>query len=355
MTRTKKTKKLYIQITLLVFLCFITNLLLLITIMGIIMITPFGKWLVNNQINALILTIVSSYIASSILSTFVCYYFVGKLFEPLVSLSDASKKVAKGNFSISIKDSSSIPELQNAIDSFNQMVKELNKIETLSNDFVSNVSHEFKTPLSVIRSNINILESPSISEEEKQKSMDMINTSIDNISTLVSNVLKISRLDNKNVKVEKKFFRLDEQIRMCIVNLTDRIEEKHLDLDIDLEECILYSDEMLLSHVWDNLLSNAIKYSYENSTIGVYLQIKKEVVVTIVDHGCGMDEETKKHIFERFYQGETSHNKEGNGLGLTIVTKILQLCNAEIEVESEVNKGSKFTIKFSNKSSKSLN
>ena len=185
--------------------------------------------------------------------------------------------------------------------------------------------------------------------------MDMINTSIDNISTLVSNVLKISRLDNKNVKVEKKFFRLDEQIRMCIVNLTDRIEEKHLDLDIDLEECILYSDEMLLSHVWDNLLSNAIKYSYENSTIGVYLQIKKEVVVTIVDHGCGMDEETKKHIFERFYQGETSHNKEGNGLGLTIVTKILQLCNAEIEVESEVNKGSKFTIKFSNKSSKSLN
>ena len=235
------------------------------------------------------------------------------------------------------------------------MVKELNKIETLSNDFVSNVSHEFKTPLSVIRSNINILESPSISEEEKQKSMDMINTSIDNISTLVSNVLKISRLDNKNVKVEKKFFRLDEQIRMCIVNLTDRIEEKHLDLDIDLEECILYSDEMLLSHVWDNLLSNAIKYSYENSTIGVYLQIKKEVVVTIVDHGCGMDEETKKHIFERFYQGETSHNKEGNGLGLTIVTKILQLCNAEIEVESEVNKGSKFTIKFSNKSSKSLN
>ena len=224
------------------------------------------------------------------------------------------------------------------------MVEKLNKVETFSNDFITNVSHEFKTPLSVIRSNINIIEESNLNEEEMKKCFSQINISIDKMTTLVSNVLKISKLDNNGVKLNKKNYRLDEQIRQCILSFNDEIDKKDISFDIMLEECIIYADENILEQVWLNLIGNAIKFSHKGGQIKIRLKNKDKIKVLIEDYGIGMSEETKERIFDRFYQGETSHNSQGNGLGLTIVNKIIKLCEGEIYVDSEINKFTRFTI-----------
>lgn len=346
MNEEKSSNRLYLRFSFLILLFFFIVLLIVAIILGLILLSPFSNLLIRGFVSTTIITLVSIYLASAIVSSFMSYFFGKKILKPIAELSNKSMKVARGDFSVKLEEKSFIPAIEQTLKNFNVMVEELSKVETLSNDFISNVSHEFKTPLSVIRSNVNILQNTELNEEERKKCLNAINQSTEKLSTLVSNVLKISKLDNQNIKLEKKAFRLDEQLRKCILNFSDKLEEKNIELDIDLEDCILNSDEDLLNQVWINLLSNAIKFSHQNGTIKVSLRTQKNIEVTIEDNGEGMSEETKKHIFDRFYQGETSHSKEGNGLGLTIVCKILKVCNASIQVHSVLGKGTAFVVEF---------
>ena len=338
------SNRLYRKISIFSFLLFLIVLMMVAVIMTIVMFTPLKLILIRGFASTTVFTLVVSYLASALVSSFLSFFTAKKFLYPLADLSNKSMKVAKGDFSVKVTGTSNIPELAELMHNFNIMVDELSKVETLSNDFVSNVSHEFKTPLSVIRSNVNILENTDLNEEERKKCLRAINESTDKLSTLVSNVLRISKLDNQNVRLEKKPFRLDEQIRQCVLSLNESIEKRGIELNIDLDDCILNSDESLLIHVWTNLLTNAIKFTKDR--IDIALSVHETIRVSIRDNGIGMNEETCAHIFDRFYQGETSHSHEGNGLGLTIVSKILRLFNASIRVESKEGEGSTFIVDF---------
>lgn len=342
----KISTRLYLRITLLFFCFFIVCLAIFTVIFGILLLTPLAPMLIRGMISSTIVTLICIYLSSAILSCFITYFVCKKIAYPLVDLSNKSLKVAQGDFNVFVPEKSSLPELKTAIHSFNMMVKELSKVETLSNDFISNVSHEFKAPLSVIRSYVNILENTDLDEEERRQCLQCINESTEKLSMLISNVLKICKLDNQNVTIEKKSYRLDEQLRKNILLFDEQFDKKNIELDIALENCILCSDEGLLDLVWKNLLSNAIKFTDAGGKISVSLIKTEKILVTIRDNGIGMDEETKKHIFDRFYQGDTSHARDGNGLGLTIVGKILKLCKATIHVESQPGEGSAFTVIF---------
>lgn len=344
--REKIPTKLYLKTSLIMFVFFLATVLLSFLIIGIISITPLRYFILDSIAVTTVITFFSVFLASAIIACFACYFVMKRFLRPIVELSDKSMKVAKGDFSVSIEEKSRIPEVKKCLESFNVMVKELNKVEMLSNDFVSNVSHEFKTPLSVIRSNINILENSSLTEKEREQCINYINTSIDKLSTLISNVLKISKLDNKGVKLSFKPYRLDEQLRQAILSFTNEIEMKNISFDINLDECIINSDENLLEQVWINLIGNAIKFSHQDGLIKIKLINDQKITIIVEDNGIGMNEETKAHIFDRFYQGETSHNSQGNGLGLTIVYKILKMCDAKILVESEENKYTRFKVEF---------
>lgn len=344
MKKNKKVLDLHSRIT---FLCFSTLLLaILLTIIITIglLLTPLGKLLINHTITRTFLSIGIIYIISAMISTSVLYFFSKKILAPLTDLSNKSMEVAKGNFKVSVEVDSAIPELQATLENFNFMINELNRVETLSSDFINNVSHEFKTPLSVIRSYVNIIENNDLSNEEKKEYLKKINESIDNLSSLISNILQISKLDNQQIHLNKNKFRLDEQIRQSILQFSEPIEKKNLNLDIDLDDTYIYADEKLLNQVWTNIISNAIKYTPAEGTISVSLIQKEQLIVKISDTGEGMPEEMLSKIFEKFYQGETSHNHEGNGLGLSIVKRIVTLHNGSINVESKPKEGTTFYI-----------
>lgn len=345
----KLSSKLYFKVSILIFLFFIIGLGCIALILTFIYLTGLAPLFIHGLASGTFFTLIIIYLASTILASFLSYFIAKRFMHPLVELSKKSIKVSKGDFSVRVNEESSLPELKNVLQNFNIMVKELSKVETLSNDFVANVSHEFKTPLAIIRSNINILENTNLTDDERSKCLIQINDSTEKLSTLISNVLKICKLDNQEILPEKKNYRLDEQLRQSILFLNDEFEKKNIDLDIDLDDCCINNDPDLLEQVWINLLTNAIKFSYPNGTIKVHLKIKDNIMVSIKDNGIGMDEETQKHIFDRFYQGETSHTKDGNGLGLTIVSKIIRLCNAKIDVKSKENEGTEFIVLFSKK------
>ena len=341
----KLSNRLYLRFTFLLLALFFCILLFIFILMSILLLTPIGRLAMHGLGSITIVFLLCSYAAVTFISCFISFFYLKKIFRPLIELSSKSMKVAQGDFNVSVREDSTLPELQQTLINFNIMVKELSKVETLSNDFVSNVSHEFKTPLSVIRSNVNILQNAALDELEKQKCLSVINDSVEKLSTLISNVLKICKLDTQEVKTEISSYRLDEQLRQLILSFADELERKNINLDLSLDDCIIENDKDLLNQVWTNILSNAIKFSNDNGTIAVELKLlANEISVKISDDGIGMDEETKKHVFDRFYQGDTSHARDGNGLGLTIVGKVVRLCQGHINVESKLNKGSTFTV-----------
>ena len=271
--------------------------------------------------------------------------YLGKRFlRPIAVLQRAMNEVKNGNFNIRI-DNIYEHEAKILIDNFNLMVGELRKSETLKNDFISNVSHEFKTPLSSIQGYATLLQDETLSKEDKDKYTKYIIDSTQRLNVLVSNILKMSKIDNQKIVIEQEVFELDEQIREVVLSLEKEWTNKSIELDIDLEEVSIKTDKTLLSHVWSNIISNAIKFSYDNSKIEIKLKvIDDKIKVTIKDYGIGIEEDKLPYIFNKFYQGDTSHSKEGNGLGLALVKGILDLINGEVEVKSEVNKGTEFIV-----------
>ena len=229
---------------------------------------------------------------------------------------------------------------------FNKMVEELGSIETLKTDFVSNVSHEMKTPIAIIKNYAELLRLESLTEEQKEEYARNIEDAAVRLSTLISNILKLNKLENQRITPEVEAYDVCRQVCDCILQFENAWEEKEIGLETDMEDsAFVEADESLLELVWNNLISNAVKFTPPGGTITVKQFSRQDTVtVSVSDTGCGMDAESMKHIFDKFYQADTSHSREGNGLGLALVKRVLELLDGGIRVESEPGKGSTFFV-----------
>ena len=268
--------------------------------------------------------------------------------KPMHDLADATKKVAEGDFSVyvpTLHTSDRLDYLDVMIIDFNKMVEELGSIETLKTDFFSNVSHEIKTPLAIIQNNAELLRMEKTPEKQKEYA-EVIFQTTKRLSELISNILKLNKLEKQAIAPVAEEYDLCEQLAECAVNYEPVWEKKDIEFDADMEDSIkITADAALLELVWNNLFSNAVKFTEPGGTIRLTEQSDEaEIRVSVEDNGCGMTEETRKHIFEKFYQGDTSHAMAGNGLGLALALRVLQLNDYKIEVESEPGCGSKFTV-----------
>ena len=292
-----------------------------------------------------ILSLASLVLVSLVASGLMSVFIGRRILTPMLKLSNASKEVAHGNFTVSVSDSSKLEEVQTTFRNFNAMVQELNSITTLSNDFIANVSHEFKTPLTAVEGYAMLLQDKELSDAEREEYLDKILYNTHRLSTLVENILILSKLESGPLPEQYTDFRLDEQLRQAVVILEPEWAKKNLSFDVQLDEVTFHGCESLLSHVWTNLLSNAVKFSAPGQEISLRLLEQTTcVVATVTDHGCGMDEATARRSFEKFYQGDTSRRADGNGLGLALVKRIVELSDGVIEVDSAPNQGSTFRV-----------
>lgn len=265
--------------------------------------------------------------------------------KPLKRLSEASRQIAAGDFDLNLTYEGKISEFRDTYDSFNVMARELSAIETLRSDFIANVSHEFKTPLSTIEGYAMLLQDAGLPAEERADGAQRILDSAGRLSALVSNILMLSKLEQQTVGVEKAPFRLDEQIRQVMVGLEPVWGPKDLQLELELEPLRYEGSENLLYHVWSNLISNGAKFSPAGGTLTVTLrQTGQQAVFSVTDRGPGMSQDVQRHIFDKFYQGDPSRRQEGTGLGLPLAKRVVQLCGGTISVESAPGEGSTFTV-----------
>ncbi len=271
--------------------------------------------------------------------------------RPVKKILTATEELAKGNFKARAEDVSVIPgrnEFDIIAENINKMAKELSGIETLRTDFVSNVSHEIKTPLSVIGNYSTMLQSPNLSEEKRLEYARAVSDATGRLSELITNILKLNKLENQQIYPDTETYDLGEQLAECIIGFEDIWEQKNIEIETDIEDDLkITADKELLSLVWNNLLSNAFKFTEEGGTVKVTAHSAEgRVQVEFSDTGCGISDEAGKHIFDKFYQGDTSHATKGNGLGLALVKRVIDICGAEITVKSVLGKGTSFKVCF---------
>lgn len=291
----------------------------------------------------------------SILSGAAIAVGLSKIFvSPMMKLGDAMRKVAGGDFTVRLDCTSKIRDVREVYGSFNTMVKELGNTETLQTDFVSNVSHEFKTPINAIEGYASLLQDSQLTDEQKNAYIDKIIFNTRRLSDLVGNILLLSKVNNQTISLKATTFRLDEQVRQSILALESKWEKKEIEFDIDLDEIEYTGYENLLSHVWLNLIDNAVKFSPQNGQIRIRLkQLAGSVTFSIWDNGLPIPEADIDRIFNKFYQGDNSHASEGNGLGLALVRKIVAAAHGTINVTSSEDAGTEFVVALPNSSSDS--
>ena len=270
--------------------------------------------------------------------------------RPVKKITDATEKIMQGDFSVRIEPMHGVgvEGFNQIITAINAMAKELSGTETLRTDFIANVSHELKTPLAVMGNYATMLQRPGITEAEKNEYAKAISEAARKLAQLITNILKLNKLENQQIFPKTEEYDLGEQLCGCLLQFEDAWERKNLNIETDITQDVrIRSDGELLSLVWNNLISNAVKFTPEGGTIGVSLKTEgTKVVVTVRDTGCGMKPETGRHIFEKFYQGDTSHATQGNGLGLALVKRVVDILNGEIGVRSVYGQGSTFTVRF---------
>lgn len=267
-----------------------------------------------------------------------------KIVNPIKKITDATKKVASGDFTIELetKRNDEIGELTH---NFNKMVKELNSIECLQKDFINNVSHEIKTPISSIQGFAKLLEADDLSKEERKEYAEIIKEESDRLLYLSTNILKLAKLENQERIMNKTKFNIAEQIRRTISVLEPKWKEKNIKFNVSLKEQEFWGEKDLMYQVWMNIIENSIKFSKQDGQIDVKMKTNQDsVIVEIKDYGIGMEEEEAKKIFDRFYQVDKSHTKPGAGLGMTIAKRIVELSGGKIEVTSKLNESTTFIV-----------
>ena len=294
-------------------------------------------WNIPLWVDLLIIALLVGIFATNALTRWFIY--------PVKELGYAMEKISEGDFSVRLKTKSSSKEIKEIFSGFNMMAKELQSTEILQSDFVSNVSHEFKTPINAIEGySMLIQDSENLTNEQKEY-VDKIVFNTHRLSSLTGSILLLSKLENQSIVSKKTSFDLDEQIRKSLLALEGQWENKEIEFDIEMDDTDYVGNEALLHHIWDNLISNAIKFSDNGTEIKIRLENHADkIVFTISDQGIGIDEETQKHLFDKFYQGDSSRKNEGNGLGLALVKKIIDLEGGEITVKNNEDRGCTFTV-----------
>ena len=297
---------------------------------------------VTNIVPALFWIIVISIVIGGTITNFLTIQF----FEPITKLNKAMNQVAERDFSIRLETKTRFKDIRDIYTNFNLMAQELETTEVLQTDFISGVSHEFKTPINAIEGYATLLQSEDETlPEERHRYVDKILLNTRRLSNLIGSVLLLSKVDNQAIPAKQTKFRLDEQIRQVVLMLEPEWGKKDIEFDIQLDRIEYTGNETFLSHVWSNLIGNAIKFDPVGGRITMRLRKEEHGVVFVIeDNGPGVSEGIKKHIFDKFYQGDTSHKDEGNGLGLAIVKHILASCQGNIEVENVPAGGCRFTV-----------
>ncbi len=270
--------------------------------------------------------------------------------RPTKIITEATEKIMAGDFSVRIRpmQSSGMEGFDQIAAAINQMAEELGSVETLRTDFIANVSHEMKTPLAVMQNYGTLLQAPDLTEEQRIEYAKGVTDASRRMADMMTNILKLNRLENQQIFPEPTEFDLGEQLCECLLQYENIWEKADIEIETEIAENIrVKADAELLSHVWNNLFSNAFKFTPSGGTVTVSLTATEHhAIVKVTDTGCGMTPEVGAHIFEKFYQGDTSHSAQGNGLGLALVKRVVDIMQGEISVESAVGKGSAFTVKI---------
>lgn len=271
--------------------------------------------------------------------------------RPTKKIIEAGRKVMDGDFSVRVENLTTIgadDPFGEIAECFNKMAEELSSTETLRTDFVANVSHELKTPLAVMQNYGSLLAQPDLEDEKRMEYARGITDASNRLAALITNILKLNKLENQQITATSERYNLSEQVCECLLGFEDAWEKKELNIETDIEEDIyISSDSEMMSLVWNNLFSNAIKFTEKGGTVSLFLHTEGDyAVVKVSDTGCGISADVGKHIFDKFYQGDTSHATQGNGLGLALVRRVIDMTESDISVESELGKGTTFTVKI---------
>ena len=271
--------------------------------------------------------------------------------RPVKEITEATSKMIAGDFSVRIEPTSKLgadDSFNEIIECINKMAEELSGVETLRTDFIANVSHEMKTPLSVIQNYGTLLQSPDLSEEKRMEYAGAITVASRRLADMMTNILKLSRLENQQIYPHPTVYDLGEQLCESLLQYESVWERKNIEIETDIADGVFVSaDAELLSLVWNNLFSNAFKFTEDGGKVSLSLTADEAyATVRVCDTGCGMSADVGAHIFEKFYQGDTSHATEGNGLGLALVRRVVDIMQGEIGVESRVGFGTVFTVRI---------
>ena len=302
------------------------------------------RWLgVTVSIPIFVWAILFSVVVGGAITKFITRSFI----DPITQLGKAMKEVSDGNFQVTAQCRSRLKEVNDIYDSFNLMVKELGATETLQTDFISNVSHEFKTPINAIEGYASLLQDHQQSQAEQDVYIEKILFNTHRLSTLTGNILLLSKINNQSIHPQRTVFRLDEQVRQAIVALEQKWTENSIDFDVELDKISYSGYESLLIHVWSNLIDNAIKFDPHGGMIALRLwQEEGFAVFTIDDNGPGVTPEDQERIFHKFYQSDNSHVMDGNGLGLPLVKKIVEFSGGTVTLENLPAAGCRFTVRL---------
>ncbi len=301
----------------------------------------------NNALIA-VLVLILIFILSSVCT--VIDYIRRKIMvdRPVKKILDATEKITAGDFSVRVEPEHKYSQYNGydaIMEDLNKMAEELQKSAILKTDFISNVSHELKTPLAIIQNYVSLLQDESLDSETRQKYVSTVKQASRRLTDLITNILKLNKMENQDVSPEYERINLTEMLSQAVLNYEELIEKKQIDLDCRLDDVVIYSSPSYLEIVWNNLISNAIKFTEPGGSVTVTLREHIDrVTVSVKDTGCGISKETGAHIFDKFYQGDTSHSGEGNGLGLPLVKRVIDILGGEISVKSELGRGSTFTI-----------
>ena len=293
----------------------------------------------------LLALVVFSVLIGSLITSLISKWF----FHPIRKIVESMGEVASGDFNVHLETTTTSQEIRAMYAGFNLMTKELRATEILQTDFVSNVSHEFKTPINAIEGYATLLQNYEKLDSDQRQYVDKILFNTKRLSSLAGNILLLSRIDNQAIQTKQTTFRLDEQIRQSIVMLEPQWAEKDLEFDVELEDVEYTGSENLMHHVWDNLIGNAIKFDPPGGLVKISLVRTDDVIrFAVEDSGIGIPQGAEKHIFDKFYQGDSSHKEEGNGLGLALAKQIVEMSGGEIFAEN-LAVGCRFTVLLSAK------
>ena len=309
------------------------------------LLTLLLEWLTNTHftVPTIVWMVLFSVVLGGGLSMIRSRFFL----RPVTRMGRAMERVAAGDFTVRLDNPGALGEMRDSYAHFNTMTRALAATETLQSDFISNVSHEFKTPINAIEGYAMLMQDAGNDPALQREYADKILLSTRRLSELVNNILLLSKVDNQTMPLEKHPYRLDEQLRRAILLLERKWTQKQIEWDVDMDEATYTGNESLMLHVWVNLLDNAIKFDPVGGEIRLRLHCESTCIrITVSDNGPGIPKDQQSAIFERFYQADGSHKSEGNGLGLALARRIVRMCGGEISVSSEPGKGSCFTVEL---------